>query len=167
MERKELHGLYAQRALAIVALAAVIAYHRHPLRRCSFNAVLGQPRQLARRVQTLRPRFITGALRHSLHDRRAARHDRGGPRLANLGTCAAVFGGRRRRGRTLRLPPRAAAMVEAAWASSVTNNQYLLQVPSPSAEVWAASLRDQRGRDRRGISRVPAGCRCRGWLHHY
>ena len=126
---KELHGLYAQRALAIVALAAVIGIVGIHFADAVLIHVLGQPRQLARRAKryglALLPALF-GIPCMTIVQRVMTAE---GHVFANLAICATVFA-TAPIWQNFLVYRHGLGFVGAAWASSITNNQYLLlQVP--------------------------------------
>jgi Na+-driven multidrug efflux pump len=126
---KELHGLYAQRALAIVALAAVIGITGIHFADAVLIHVLGQPRQLARRAKryglALLPALFGIPCMTVVQRVMTAE----GHVFANLAICAAVFA-TAPFWQNFLVYRHGLGFVGAAWASSITNNQYLLlQIP--------------------------------------
>ena len=126
---KELHGLYAQRALVIVALAAVIGIIGIHFADAVLIHVLGQPRQLARRAKryglALLPALF-GIPCMTIVQRVMTAE---GHVFANLAICAAVFA-TAPAWQNFLVYRHGLGFVGAAWASSITNNQYLLlQIP--------------------------------------
>jgi len=151
---KELHGLYAQRALVIVALAALLGvvgiYFAEPV----LIHVLGQPPHLAKRAQryglALLPALF-GIPSMTIVQRVISAE---GHVMANLMICAAVFATAPAWNDAL-VYRHGLGYVGAAWASSLVNNQYLLlQVPyclwaGLGHIFWPRSLREVF--DRKGI----------------
>jgi len=152
---KELHGLYAQRALVIVALAAIIGIIGVYFADAVLIHVLGQPRQLARRAQryglALLPALF-GIPCMTIVQRVMTAE---GHVFANLAICAAVFA-TAPAWQNFLVYRHGLGYVGAAWASSITNNQYLLlQVPYCLYVGLGHVFRPRSFRevfDRRGIS---------------
>ena len=126
---RELHGLYAQRALVIVALAAVIGIIGIYFADAVLIHVLGQPKHLAKRAQryglALLPALF-GIPCMTIVQRVMTAE---GHVFANLAICATVFA-TAPVWQNFLVYRHGLGFVGAAWASSITNNQYLLlQVP--------------------------------------
>jgi len=120
---RELHGLYAQRALVIVALAAIVGVVGIYFADAVLIHVLGQPKHLAKRAQryglALLPALF-GIPCMTIVQRVMTAE---GHVFANLAICATVFA-TAPAWQDFLVYRHGLGFVGAAWASSITNNQY-------------------------------------------